>query len=58
MKSQAITKLFDKLVQKRNELIKAQMAKDEEYAAIVRDEIDLLMDFIFRDNDGNLLYLD
>ncbi len=58
MKAETLHKYFDKINQKRNELIKAQMANDKPWADCIRKEINLLMSLCFYDDNGNLLYLD
>lgn len=51
-------KVFEKINGKREELVKAQIANDNEWANSVRKEINLLINLYFYDEDGNLLIME
>jgi hypothetical protein len=52
-----LTDYFGKINAKRDELIKAQMEKDQPLVDCLRKELELLMDMCFLDDEGNALYL-
>lgn len=52
-----LNKYFEKINMKRNELIEAQSANDKAWTRAVKQEINLLIDLCFYDDNGNLLCL-
>lgn len=52
-----LEKYFAKINGKRDELIEAQIAKDNERIGCIQKEIELLIDLCFSDDNGNALYL-
>ena len=57
MDNKTVQEYFAKISQKRDELIKAQISHNEKDIKQIQDEIELLMDLCFNDENGNALYL-